>query len=48
MSGLILGAYADSGNNSDIPIAEFIIYDKLLSDGEIKSVEDYLKVKWGF
>ena len=48
MSGLILGAYADSGNYSDIPIAEFIIYDKLLSDGEIKSVEDYLKVKWGF
>ena len=47
-SGLTMASYEGGSNFANTKYGEFIVYDKLLTSGEISQVEDYLSEKWGF
>lgn len=46
-NGLILAAQGSGGDNGNIAMGEFILYNRLLSLTETSSVVNYLMPKWG-
>lgn len=44
--GLILGARSGASNFSNIRVSELLIYDNVVSAGNITLIKNYLKAKW--
>ncbi|MCB1128596.1 MAG: hypothetical protein KDM81_19020, partial [Verrucomicrobiae bacterium] len=47
LGGLILGQNVAAGRGLAVDLAEFLVYDQALDEGECQEVSDYLVAKWG-